>query len=239
MVGAVGSLFPPAILGSAAVGGLAGGVIGHRWEGDVAKRTHLGSASSLIMSAMAPVAGEAHRWAAATRRLLPAVVFLALAGMLGWVVLGPDEDPTAKALADHVAREACGPPDGLLGGSAVIEDEAVPAIDDPAARLAARRADRIAHIACEDGVVDAGTYLLAFATSADLDAALVTIARSAPAGRLCLLDSELFTPGFGSGGAFEATCSALDGVELGGVEPTLKRRPDDGRPAPPAQRRSM
>lgn len=191
------------------------------------------------MPLMTGPARRTSRWTASARRLLPALLALALVGMLGWVVLGPDEDPTARALAKRVAREACGPPDGLLGGSAVIEEEAIGAIDDPAARLAARRADRVAHIACEEGVVEAGTYLLAFATSADLDAALAAIARSAPAGRLCLLDSELFTPGFGSGGAFGATCSALDGVELGGLEPSVKRRPDDGRPAPPAQRRSM
>ncbi len=165
------------------------------------------------------------RWTAGARRLLPALLALILAGMLGWVVLGPDEDPTAKALAKRVAREACGPPDGLLGSSTVIEDGAIGAIAGPAARLAARRADRVSYIACEDGVVEAGTFLLAFATDADLDAALTTVARSAPAGRLCLLDSELFTPGFGSGGAFGATCTALDGVELGGVEPAVVRRP--------------
>lgn len=177
------------------------------------------------MLAMTGPAPETHRWAAAVRRLLPAFLALALAGMLGWVVLGPDEDPTAKALAKRVARESCGIPGGLFSGSTVIEDDAIPAITEPAARLAAQRADRVSYIACEDGVADAGTFLLAFATSADLDAALATVARSAPAGRLCLLDSELFTPGFGSGGAFQATCSALDGVALGGLGPQAVRRP--------------
>jgi len=183
-------------------------------------------------------ARETHRWAARARRLLPALLTLALLGMLGWVVLGPDEDPTARALAARVAREACGPPGGLLGGSTVIEDEAIPAIGEPAARLAARRADRVSYIACEDGVVEAGTFLLAYATGADLDAALAAVARSAPAGRLCLLDSKLFTPGFGSGGAFGATCRALDGVELGSTAVGVKRRPAGDRPAAPGQRRS-
>lgn len=159
------------------------------------------------------------------RRLLPALLTLALVGMLGWVVLAPDVDPTAKALAKRVAREACGEPGGLLSGSIVIEDDVIPAIAGPAARLAAERADRLFYIACEGGITDAGTFLLGFATSTDLDAALATVGRSAPAGRLCRLDSELFTPGFGSGGAFGATCSALGGVELGGIEPRAVRRP--------------
>jgi hypothetical protein len=153
------------------------------------------------------------------------VLALAVAGMLGWVVLGPDADPTAKALAKRVARESCGAPGEPVSGSTVIEDDGIPAIAEPAARIAAQRAERVSYIACEDGVADAGTFLLAYASSADLDAALATVARSAPAGRLCLLDSELFTPGFGSDGAFEAACSALDGVALGGMPPQAVRRP--------------
>jgi hypothetical protein len=174
---------------------------------------------------MTPATGNTHRWAAMGRRLLPAVVVLALAGMLGWVVLGPAEDPTAKALAKRVAREACGAPGGLFSGSTVIEDGAIGAIAEPAASLAAQRADRVSFIGCEGGAAGGGTFLLGFATSADLDAALAAVADSAPAGRLCRLGSELFTPGFGSGGAFGATCSALGGVELGGVEPRAVRRP--------------
>jgi hypothetical protein len=174
---------------------------------------------------MTPAAGETHRRAAMARRLLPAVVLVLLAGMLGWVVLGPDEDPTAKALAKRIAREACGTPGGLFSGSTLIEDGAIGAIAEPAASLAAQRADRVSYIGCEGGAAGGGTFLLGFATSADLDAALAAVAQSAPAARLCLLDSELFTPGFGSEGAFGATCSALDGVELGGIEPGAVRRP--------------
>ncbi|KAA0272812.1 MAG: hypothetical protein EDQ89_06775 [Acidobacteria bacterium] len=169
-------------------------------------------------------AGETHRSAAWARRAPSGLVVLALAGMLGWVVLGPDADPTAQAIAKRVARESCPAPGGLFGGSTVIEDDAVPAIAAPAARLAARRAARVSYIACEDGVADAGTFLLGFASSADLDAALAVVARSAPAGRLCLLDSELFTPGFGSGGAFGETCGALGGAVLGGVRSRSLRR---------------
>jgi hypothetical protein len=168
-----------------------------------------------MMHAMTRPASRTHRWPAVARRILPPLLALAVVAMVGWVALGPDVDPTAKALAKHVARKACGGPDGFLGGSTVIEEDAIPAIAEPAARLAAGSADRVSYIACEDGFADAGTFLLGFATPADLDAALASVAQAEPAGRLCLLDSELFTPGFGSGDAFATTCDALGGIELG------------------------
>jgi len=169
---------------------------------------------------------ETHRWARRARSLLPAALAIALVGMLGWVLLGPDEDPTAKALAARVARESCGHPGDLFSGSTVIEEDVIPAPREPAARIAARNAADVAYITCKDGFADAGTYLLGYASSADLDVAVAAVARSPRAGRLCLLDGDLFTPGFGPSGAFATTCSALGGIELGG-EPAI---PDVGDP---------
>jgi hypothetical protein len=185
---------------------------------------------------MTPAAPETNRWRRPVRRLAPVLLALALTGMIGWVALGPDEDPTAKALAQHVARAACGGSGELFSGSTVIEDDSIPAISDPAARLAARRAESVSNITSEDGFADAGTFLLGFASSSDLDAAIAAVTETGPGGRLCLLDSELFTPGFGSDGAFATTCSALGGIELGSAAATAapERRPV----AAPAQRRS-